>query len=106
MAVPLYSYKLLAEHAFTGETSLEIPAGLTLVVRSMDTVVGIQEGTSVWAYDTDGVQFWGVTFGVTADPFTTLSWRGHQVIPGPGFFYMSSSASADIRASGFLLSGP
>lgn len=104
-ALPLYSAVLIASHAFTGEASLEVPDGLVLVVRDIDAVVGVQAGTSVWAYDNDGVQFWGVNFGVTTLPFNTLSWRGRQVIPGPSFLHISTSAAADIRASGYLLSG-
>lgn len=104
-SIPLYSSVLIAETGFTGEATLEIPAGLTVVVRDIDAVVGIQAGTSVWAYDTDGAQFWGINFGVTSLPFNTLSWRGRQVIPGPGFLHISTSASADIRASGYILSG-
>jgi hypothetical protein len=104
-ATPLYSRVLIANHAFTGEAALEVPAGFTVVVRDIDAVVGIGAGAAVWAYDTDGVQFWGVNFGVTTYNFNTLSWRGRQVIPGPGYFYISTDASADIRASGYLLSG-
>jgi hypothetical protein len=103
-SIPLYSSLLIANAAFTGEATFEVPSNITLVVRDIDAVVGIQVGTSVWAYDTAGVMFWGVNFGVTSLPFNTLSWRGRQVIPGPGFFNISTSASADIRASGYLLS--
>jgi len=104
-AIPVYSRMLLGEHDFTGEASLEIPAGYTVVVRDIDAVAGISLGGTVWAYDTDGVQFWGVTFSSISGGKDTLSWRGRQVIPGPGFFYISSDFSADFRASGYLLSG-
>jgi len=104
-SVPLYSRVLIANHAFTGEASFEIPAGFTVVVRDIDAVTGIGAGCAVWAYDNDGVQFWGVNFGVTTYNFNTRSWRGRQVIPGPSFFHISTDASCDIRASGYLLSG-
>lgn len=105
-SIPVYSSVLIAVHAFTGEASLEIPASTIAVVRDIDAVVNVQAGTSIWAYDNDGVQFWGVTFGATSLPFNTLSWRGRQVIPGPSFLHISTDASADVRCSGYILSGP
>ena len=104
MAVPLYSSVLIAETAFTGEAALEIPADRTIVVRRIDAVVGISAGGTVWAYDTAGVQFWGYTFGAVLGGKQTASWDGRQVIPGPGYFYISSDFSADFRASGYVLS--
>jgi len=101
--VPIYSSVLLAEHDFTGESALEIPAGVVCVVRDIDSVAGISLGGTVWAYDTAGVQFWGYTFSSISGGKTTASWRGRQVIPGPGYFYISSDFSADFRASGYLL---
>lgn len=103
--IPLYSRVLIAETAFTGEASLEVPAGYTVVVRDIDAVAGISLGGTVWAYDTDGVQFWGFTFTSISGGKVTGSWRGRQVIPGPGYVYISSDFSADFRASGYLLSG-
>lgn len=104
-ALPLYSTVLLAETGFTGEAALAIPAGFTVVVRDIDSVVGVSAGGTIWAYDTGGVQFWGYTFGATLAGKTTSSWRGRQVIPGPGYFYISTDFDADFRASGYLLSG-
>lgn len=105
MAVPLYSAFLMGETGFTGEASLAIPAGLTLVVRDIDAVIGISLGGTIWAYDTNGIQFWGYTFSTLAAGKQTASWRGRQVIPGPGFFYISTDYAADFRASGYVLSG-
>lgn len=103
---PVYSSVLIASSAFTGEVAFEIPDNVTCIVRDMDVVIhGVSDAASVWAYDTTGVQFWGVTTGLITDSFYWISWRGRQVIPGPGFFYMSTSASMDIRASGYLLQG-
>lgn len=105
-ALPLYSSVLIANHGFTGEAALEIPVSTVCVVRDIDVVVGITAGLAVWAYDTDGVQFWGYTWGATTYTKQTASWRGRQVIPGPGYFYISTDGAADIRASGYLLSAP
>lgn len=104
-ALPLYSKLLLAETGFTGEASLEVPAGYTVVVRDIDVVVGITAGLAVWAYDTTGAQFFGYTWGATTYTKQTASWRGRQVIPGPGYFYVSCDGECDFRASGYLLSG-
>jgi len=103
--IPLYSRVLIAETAFTGEASLEVPAGYTVVVRDIDAVAGISLGGTVWAYDTDGVQFWGFTFASISGGKVTGSWRGRQVIPGPGFFNVTTDFACDVRASGYLLSG-
>lgn len=104
-SIPLYSRVLLSESGFTGEASLEVPSGYTVVVRDIDVVAGISVGIAAWAYGTDGAKFWGVNFGTVTSDFTTQSWRGRQVVPGPGYFYISTSAACDIRASGYLLSG-
>lgn len=106
MAVPLYSKLIIANTAFTGEAAFEIPPDLTLVVRDMDaTIKGPSLGGTVWAYDTDGVIFWADTFATITLLLDWTSWRGRQVIPGPGFFYMSTTADMSIRASGYLLQG-
>jgi hypothetical protein len=105
VATPLYSRVLLAEHDFTGESAFEVPAGLTVVVRDIDVVTGVSLGGTVWAYDSDGVQFWGYTQTSLTGGKQWAGWRGRQVIPGPGFFYISSDYSADFRSSGYLLSG-
>jgi hypothetical protein len=103
----VYSTLLIANKDFTGEAAFEVPDGVRCVVRDIDCVVGVLEGgQSVWAYDTDGVQFWGFTYGISGNPFSSAQWRGRQVIDGPGFFYISTDASADIRSSGYLLSLP
>lgn len=104
-SIPLYSTVLISESGFTGEATLEVPAGFTVVVRDIDAVAGISVGLAVFAYGTDGAKFWGVNFGTVTDDFDTLSWRGRQVIPGPGTFNISTTAACDIRASGYLLSG-
>lgn len=103
---PVYSTLLISEPGFTGEASLEIPSGDVCVVRSIDAVVGITAGLSVWAYGTDGAGFWGYTWGATTYAKQSASWRGRQVIPGPGFFYISTDGACDIRASGYILSAP
>lgn len=105
-AIPIYSSELVAINDDTGEFSLEIPAGVVCVARDIDATVGIQDGTEVWAYDGAGVVFWGVKFGLTTADFNTLSWRGRQVIAGPSFVYISSSANCWARMSGYLLNAP
>jgi len=103
---PVYSSVLIASSAFTGEVAFEIPSGVTCIVRDMDAVQkGPGLGATVWAYDTTGVQFWASTLPSFVDLLYWVSWRGRQVIPGPGFFYMSTTADMDIRASGYLLQG-
>jgi len=102
--LPAYSHVLLAETGFTGEASFEVPAGQLVVVRDIDAVVGITAGLSIWAYDTIGAQFWGYTWGATTYTKQTASWRGRQVIPGPGYFYISTDGECDFRASGYILS--
>jgi hypothetical protein len=98
----IYSRVLLAEAGFIGEAALEIPDGFVCVVRDIDLVYGIAVGLTAWAYDTSGIKFWGVV--VSGDhTFTTVSWRGRQVIPGPGFVYLSTNAACDFRMSGYLL---
>jgi hypothetical protein len=105
MATPLYSSVLLAEGGFTGEAALEIPDGLVCVVRDIDAVAGISLGGLVWAYDTNGVQFAALSFEPDLSVKQWSPWRGRQVIPGPGYFYISSDFECDFRASGYMLSG-
>ena len=105
-SIPVYSYVLLANTGFMGTATLDVPAGSVVVVRDIDAVVGITAGGTIWAYDTNGVQFWGYTFGATLFGKFTASWRGRQVIPGPGTFSITTDYSADFRASGYILSQP
>jgi len=104
MAVPLYSSLLLSETGFEGEAAFEVPEGITCVVRDIDAVAGISVGGLVWAYDTSGAQFWAYEFGTDISVKQWQGWRGRQIIPGPGYFYVSSDFVCDFRASGYLLS--
>lgn len=101
--IPVYSTLLHSLSGFVGEAAFLVPAGQIVVVRDIDVVVGISAGVLVWAYDTSGAQFWAKDFGVTTAGKTWDGWRGRQVIPGPGFFYISTDAACDVRASGYLL---
>lgn len=83
---------------------MELGAGDVMVVRDIDAVAGASAGGLVWAYDTEGVQFWAYSFGTILSGKETASWRGRQVIVGPGFFYISTDFACDVRASGYLLS--
>jgi hypothetical protein len=105
VALSVYSAVLIAEHDFDGEVSLEIPDGVTVVVRDIDVVTGVTYGGTVWAYDTNGVQFWGYTVNAITGGKQTASWRGRQVIPGPGYVYINSDFRADFRMSGYILQG-
>jgi hypothetical protein len=102
---PIYSALLLAESGFEGEAAFEVPEGITLIVRDIDVVAGISLGGQVWAYDTDGAQFWGYTFTEVTGGKVSAAWRGRQAIPGPGYFYVSTDFTCDFRASGYLLTG-
>jgi hypothetical protein len=107
MSLPIYSSVLIASKDLLGEVALEVPDGLVCVVRDMDAVQkGPGIGATVWSYDTDGVQFWAETLPSFIDLLYWTSWRGRQVIPGPGFFYMSTTVEMDVRASGYLLTRP
>lgn len=105
-AIPIYSSVLIANAGFTGEASFEIPVDTVLIVRDIDCVAGISAGGLVWAYDTEGVQLWANLFGVIGAGKQWAGWRGRQVIPSPGFFYISTDFECDIRASGYILSAP
>lgn len=105
MATPLYSYLFLAESGFTGEAAFEIPDGLVAVVRDIDVVAGISVGGQVWAYDTAGHQFWANTFTEITGGKVWAGFRGRQVVPGPGYVYVSTDFACDFRCSGYLLSG-
>jgi hypothetical protein len=106
MATPLYSKLLIANKDFTGEAAFEVPPNLTVVVRDIDAVLkGPAAGGTVWAYDTAGVQFYAQEFPVFTAELYWVSWRGRQVVPGPGFVYLSTDAEMDIRMSGYLLAG-
>ena len=106
MALQLYSKLFLTENDFTGEAAFEVPSNYTAVVRDIDaTVKGPSAGAFIWAYDTDGVQFWAWASGVVTDPAVANGWRGRQVIPGPGYLYISTDADVSFRASGYLLTG-
>jgi hypothetical protein len=103
---PVYSSVLIASTAFTGEVAFEVPENVNCIVRDMDvTQKGPSVGGTTWAYDTTGVIFWAETLPSVIDLLFWTSWRGRQVIPGPGFFYMSSTEDMSLRASGYLLQG-
>jgi hypothetical protein len=107
-SIPVYSKVFIAEAALDGEASYEIPANMTAIVRDIDWVYDGPDpalGASVWAYDTDGVQFYGIYNTAIENIFFWQSWRGRQVIPGPGFVYISSDFTVNARVSGYLLSG-
>jgi hypothetical protein len=108
MPIPVYSTVFITNPALDGEASYEILAGYTAVVRDIDVVWDGPDpivGPAAWAYDTIGTQFWGVYETEITDLFVTWSWRGRQVIPGPGFVYLSTDNTANARMSGYLLEG-
>jgi len=105
-ALPIYSSFLVGATEYLGTQTLEIPSGAVCVVRDIDAVCGTGIGASIWAYDNAGIKFWGVTFAVSDLVFTTASWRGRQVLPGPDFLHITTDSALDFRCSGYLLSGP
>lgn len=104
--LPVYSQLFHAVHSFIGVSNFEIPAGQRAIVRDIDLVVGISAGITLIAADGSRNQFWGLTTDVVGAGKRTYSWRGRQVIDGPGFFTIDVDAECDFRSSGYLLSLP
>lgn len=98
----VYSTPFLQLPSFSGTATYAVPVGMLIVVRDIDVVYGSVVDLEVTAEDGSGCKFFGDTlnggFGKS-----TASWRGRQVIRGPGLLRVSANATCDVRVSGYLL---
>lgn len=76
-----------------------------MIVRDIDVTVFTGAGATVEAGVGGGAVFWGFTFGVVAI-LAWQPWRGRQVLEAGEQLVLQSDASADMMASGYLLSLP
>lgn len=101
----VYSTRLVAAHDQPGSTPLTyvVPAGKTLVIRCIDGYAGPTAlGVTFYAKGSAGQVFAsasGAALGVSQ-----LTWRGREVLYAGETFSLEADDTADLTASGYLLS--
>lgn len=111
MSRPLYSISIGALYSTTGVTLLSVvPPGVIWIVRDIDGVVhGSGTATDATVGWQDAVPNTGLmaTYPVTATGYTTIAWRGRQVLqPGWRLYVNAGYGSGYFLVSGYQLTQP
>lgn len=100
----IYSTRLIAVHDQPGGTpaAYVVPAGKTLVVRSIDCYAGTTTlGVNFIALGSAGQVFWGA--GTAPVSSGSRQWTGREVLYAGETFQLQADDTADLTASGYLL---
>ena len=104
MPGPVYSVRIIAAHDQPASTpaSYTVPAGRTLVVRSIDCYAGTTTlGVSFIAKGSAGQVFWGASTAPVSSG--SRQWTGREVLYEGETFELEADDVADLTASGYLL---
>jgi hypothetical protein len=107
VARPVYSVRLIQWKGLTGTIQYTVPAGLTAVVRDLDSFIG--QPTSIAALYFEGTAGQAIWFtnSLPGSSSSYASWRGRQVFAEGESFYLRADVGAldayDVTVSGYLL---